>query len=138
MISYHSEKIQLGVNGTLMRGLKLNSNLLEIGAKFICETKTKECYRLWSIGDQYPAMQKVSKSGSSIALEVWELPAEGLATLLLNEPYGLCIGKIDLANGDTILGVLGESFCCEHGLDITHFGGWREYINFQSTTAVVL
>ena len=133
MVSYHCEKFLLGVNGTLMRGLELNSNLLKIGARFICETKTEKCYRLWSINDQYPAMQKVSKDGNSISLEVWEVPAEGLAVLLENEPYGLCIGKIDLANGDTILGVLGESICCDNGLDITHFGGWREYIISRSS-----
>jgi hypothetical protein len=126
------ETVLLGVNGTLMRGLELNSNLLDVGAIFASEAKTQQCYRLWSINDQYPAMQKVNSEGNSISLEVWEVPVEGLAQLLLNEPSGLCIGKIDLANGDSILGVLGESICCDLGMEITHWGGWREYIESKS------
>lgn len=35
-----SEKILLAVNGTLMRGLKLNGNMLVAGATFVREAKT--------------------------------------------------------------------------------------------------
>ncbi len=43
--------IKLAVNGTLMRGLELNKNLLEVGATFIKEATTETAYRLFSIGD---------------------------------------------------------------------------------------
>ena len=48
--------IEFAVNGTLMRGLKLNNNLLNVGAVFDRESSTAPCYRLWSIDDQYPGM----------------------------------------------------------------------------------
>ncbi|MCJ8331323.1 MAG: glutamyl-tRNA amidotransferase [Lentisphaeria bacterium] len=122
--------IRLAVNGTLMRGLELNKNLLDIGAEFICEAKTKNCYRLYTINDVHPAMYKVNDdSGNTISLEIWELTGDGLISILSNEPPGLCIGKIELEDSSTILGVLGEGYLNENQQEITQFGGWKEYIN---------
>ena len=39
--------VRLAVNGTLMRGLALNGNLLSAGATFVRETTTGPSYRLW-------------------------------------------------------------------------------------------
>jgi len=120
--------VYLAVNGTLMRGLALNKNLLRIGARFVRETTTDAAYRLWSIDDRHPAMMRVTEGGREIALEIWELPAAGIATILQQEPPGLCIGRITLANGESILGVLGEAYLCEGGEEITQWGGWRAYM----------
>jgi len=119
--------IPLAVNGTLMRGLELNHNLLALGAKFDREAFTAPCYRLWSIDDRHPAMQRVSSAGRSIALEIWLVPSIGLANLLLGEPEGLAIGRILLADGTTLMGVLAEAFLCNGQTEITSFGGWRAY-----------
>ena len=54
-----TDTIKLAVNGTLMRGLALNPNLINVGATFERETETEAAYRLWSIDDRYPAMIKV-------------------------------------------------------------------------------
>jgi hypothetical protein len=118
--------LKFAVNGTLMRGLELNANLLEAGAIFLEETAS--CYRLWSIGDRHPAMMRVEDGGAAITVEVWAVPPAGLAEILNKEPAGLCIGKVELANGEWVLGVLGEAICCETGVEITHYGGWRSYI----------
>lgn len=119
--------VLLAVNGTLMRGLELNGNLLAVDAKFVREAKTVPQYRLWSINDRHPAMQRVVKGGASIELELWEVPASGLATVLMEEPSGLCIGKVELSGGETVLGVLGEAALCEGQREITEHGGWRTY-----------
>jgi len=118
----------LAVNGTLMRGFALNGNLLAVGATFVRETTTGPSYRLWSIGDRHPAMIRVADGGAAIAVEVWEVPAAGLATILLGEPHGLCVGKVRLADGEETLGVLGESVLCEGQREITRYGGWRAYV----------
>jgi gamma-glutamylcyclotransferase (GGCT)/AIG2-like uncharacterized protein YtfP len=118
---------QLAVNGTLMRGLELNPNLQALGAIFVCETTTAPVYRLWSIGDRYPAMLRVATGGVAIAVEVWDVPAAGLGVLLEQEPPGLCMGKVTLANGETVLGILGEPISCENQHEITQWGGWRAY-----------
>jgi carbamate kinase len=120
--------VLLAVNGTLMRGLELNANLVDAGATFVRETRTAPVYRLWSVGDRHPAMIRVSEGGAAIALEVWSVPPEGLAGILLKEPPGLSIGKVRLEDGSETLGVLGESALCEGQREITSYGGWRAYV----------
>jgi hypothetical protein len=122
------ESTLLAVNGTLMRGLELNPNMLAVGARFVREDRTDACYRIWSINDRHPAMQRTPGAGTSVALELWDVPLAGLASILSNEPPGLCVGKVVLADGSVVLGVLGEPFLCEGQLEITRFGGWRAYI----------
>jgi hypothetical protein len=129
---------ELAVNGTLMQGLELNGNLQQVGAVFVRETSTAPIYRLWSIADRHPAMMRVSEGGKSIALEIWSLPLIGLVQILQQEPAGLCIGKIKLTDDTEVLGVLGEQFLCEGQLEITEFGGWRNYIKSFENLALEL
>ena len=53
------------------------------------------------------------------------MPAAGLAAILLQEPPGLSVGKIKLADGSEVLGVLAEPALCEGQKEITSYGGWR-------------
>lgn len=124
--------VRLAVNGTLMRGLALNGNLLAAGATFVRETTTGRSYRLWSIDDRHPAMVRVAQGGAAIAVEVWDVPDAGLAAILLGEPRGLCVGKVFLADGEETLGVLGEPVLCEGQREITQYGGWRAYVASRS------
>jgi carbamate kinase len=122
----------LAVNGTLMRGLKLNPNMVAAGASFVREASTEASYRLYSVDDDHPAMVRVSDgSGVAVALELWSVPPAGLAGILLKEPPGLAIGKVKLADGTTVLGVLGESALVEGCREISRFGGWRRYVEAQ-------
>jgi hypothetical protein len=123
-----SPPVLLAVNGTLMRGLELNPNLVEIGATFVREAKTEPCYRLWSINDRHPGMVRVHEGGVAIDVEVWAVPAEGVASVLLGEPSGLSIGRVRLLDGGEVLGVLAEPVLCEGQFEITRHGGWRNYI----------
>src|SRR5581483_4084627 len=110
-----------------MRGLALNGNLLAVDGHFVRETSTEPSYRLWSIDDRYPAMLRTNAGGAAVAVEVWSLPAEGIATVLEQEPAGLTIGKVMLSDGSIVLGVLAEPAACEGKREITGFGGWRNY-----------
>jgi len=123
----NSTSILLAVNGTLMRGLELNPNLLSVGATFVREDKTVPDYRIFSINDRHPGMYRVAKGGVSVAVEVWRVPAGGLADILVKEPAGLCIGKVKLAGGEEVLGVLAEAILCTGQREISEFGGWRAY-----------
>ena len=123
-----TDTLKLAVNGTLMRGLELNDNLLNVGATFLYEATTTANYRLWSINDIHPAMIRVSEGGTAVALEVWAVPPTGLIQVLQQEPPGLCVGKVKLSNGEEVLGVLGEPILCEGQTEITKYGGWRAYI----------
>ena len=94
-----TETLKLAVNGTLMRDLELNENLLNVGAEFLCEATTTPNYRLWSINDVHPAMVRVAQGGTAVALEVWAVPTAGLIQVLQQEPPGLCIGIVRLSTG---------------------------------------
>lgn len=119
----------VAVNGTLMRGLALEKNMHNAKATFVREDNTKAIYRMWSIDDNYPAMQRVSSNGVSLALEVWRIPKSGLVNLLLQEPPGLTLGKVVLEDDTVVLGVLGENIITENKTEISKWGGWRQYMN---------
>jgi hypothetical protein len=118
----------LAVNGTLMRGFELNPHMLDASGVFICEDITAPVYRLWSIHDDYPGMARSESGGAGIAVELWELSADGILQLLSGEPEGLCLGKITLADGRSVLGILAEPQILDNSLEITRFGGWRSYL----------
>ena len=125
------EHVKLAVNGTLMRGLPLEKNLLDAGAVFLREAATAPCYRLWSIDDNNPAMLRVSPDNPravSVAVEVWQVPAAGLASVLMKEPEGLSVGKVTLSDGEVVLGVIGEAELVRGRKEISSYGGWRRYI----------
>ena len=129
-----AENIKLAINGTLMRGLKLNLNMIAAGATFLREDRTEPAYRLWTINDDHPAMIRVSDgSGVSVEVEIWEVPPGGIASILIKEPPGLAIGKVRLEGGEMVLGVLGEPALIEHQREVSAYGGWRSYIGRQGS-----
>ena len=122
--------VLFAVNGTLMRGLELEDNLVRAGGRFVREDRTTECYRLYSVHDAYPAMIRTAPDdpvAGKIALEIWSLPPQGLAEVFAGEPAGLCIGRVFLEDGETVFGMLGEPELVRGMKEITAFGGWRAY-----------
>jgi len=121
------ETTLLAVNGTLMRGLELNKNMIAAQGVFVREDHTDAHYRIWSIGDRHPGMIRVADGGTSVALEIWALPLVSFAGLLSSEPSGLSIGKVTLRDGTQVLGVLAEPWLVENQKEITSHGSWRAY-----------
>ena len=121
------DKVLLAVNGSLMRGMDAHGVMLDAGARFVREDSTAPAYRLWSIEDRFPAMLRVGEGGVSIAVEIYELSADGFVSVLQREPVGLSVAHVRLLAGDTLLGVVGEPILCERGKEITGYGGWRAY-----------
>lgn len=123
----------LAVNGTLMRGLELNHNMQKAGGVFVRVDKTDAHYRLWTINDKHPGMIRVATGGTEVELEIWELPMASFAALLVSEPAGLSIGKVRLADGSEVLGVLAEPWLVEGQKEITDTGSWRNYTGHHHT-----
>ncbi|GFE67901.1 glutamyl-tRNA amidotransferase [Chroococcus sp. FPU101] len=123
-----TETVDLAVNGGLMRGMDANERLIAVNAQFVREDTTEPIYKLFTIDDRYPAMLRVAKGGNAIALEIWAIPLEGFAEVLIGEPPGLSIGKVRLADGTEVLGVLGEAIMCTKEREITKHGGWKKYL----------
>jgi hypothetical protein len=127
------------LNGGGMRGGSLHHLLRD--APLVAETTTAPLYRLYSVGDRYPALQLAreapdpahpgsAQAGSAIAGEVYDLPLDVLRDdLLPAEPPELELGVIQLADGTASLGMILRRACPALELsDITGFGGWRAYL----------
>jgi gamma-glutamylcyclotransferase (GGCT)/AIG2-like uncharacterized protein YtfP len=124
--------MNIAVNGSLMRGLALNQNLLDAGAVFISETRTAPIYRLWTVGDHYPAMLRDLTGGAVISVEIWEIDPDGLVEILAKEPPGLTVGRVLLEVGDVVFGILAEAYLVTGLTEITSYGGWRSYLQRRS------
>lgn len=119
--------VELFVNGTLMRGLKLHPNLA--GAEFLGAFRTKPNYRLYSIGDVHPGMFEVEEGGVSVAGEYYRMPDDVWAKVEAGEPPNLYKGPIKLEDGRIVEGILYPRELAEaNHLDISSFGDWRAYM----------
>jgi gamma-glutamylcyclotransferase (GGCT)/AIG2-like uncharacterized protein YtfP len=114
-------------NGAVMRDEPHHENLS--GATFIEEVRTAPVYRLFSIGDRYPAMIHDAEAGESIWAELYEVPDEVWPRIRDAEPPGLYRGRVVLDDAREVEGMLGEQAIIEseEATDITRYGGWRAY-----------
>lgn len=122
-----SQPVSLFVNGTLMRGLPLHGNLA--GAVFIGVSRTAPRYRLFSVRDNHPAMVAAQEeNGVAVTGEIYDITLGHLQRVLEGEPAGLGLGVADLEDGSACLGILwASSRPPARAIDISAFGGWREY-----------
>jgi gamma-glutamylcyclotransferase (GGCT)/AIG2-like uncharacterized protein YtfP len=121
-----SDRVDLFVNGTLMRGEQLHGNLER--ARFVREARTAPRYRLYSIGDVHPGMLPADRGGVSLAGELYQLDLEHLEQLIAGEPPGLGVGVVELQDGERKLAVFWAAPELPDGAaDISEFGGWRSY-----------
>ena len=120
-------------NGGLMRGQSAHWKLK--AATYIEAIYTAPCYRLYSIGDRYPAMLREDARGVSVAAELYYVPDEVWPYIDNIEPPGLYRGPVELADGRMLEGMLGQPpFVAKNGVDISDFGGWADY-PFRSSGA---
>jgi gamma-glutamylcyclotransferase (GGCT)/AIG2-like uncharacterized protein YtfP len=121
-----SDRVDLFVNGTLMRGEQLHGNLER--ARFLGEARTAPRYRLYSIGDVHPGMLPADGDGVSLEGELYRLDLEHLEQLIAGEPAGLGVGVVELQDGERKLGIVWAApQLPENAADISGFGGWRAY-----------
>jgi gamma-glutamylcyclotransferase (GGCT)/AIG2-like uncharacterized protein YtfP len=121
-----ARRVELFVNGTLMRGDVLHPNL--DGARFVSDAQTAPRYRLYSIGDVHPGMIRAATAGVSVSGELYDLDLEHLERLIASEPPGLGVGVVELAGGERRLGIFWVAANLpETAIDISHYGGWRAY-----------
>ena len=123
--------IPLAVVGAHMRGMPLNGELVELGARFAGAVQTGARYRLFTLGGspERPGMVRVGEpDGAPIEAELWLLSPAGLGALAARVAAPLCIGNVELADGRSVKGFLCEAVGATGKRDITAFGGWRRYL----------
>jgi len=123
-----SGRVLVAVAGLHLFGEPLNHELTSRGGRLESVARTSSAYRCYRIrrGDrQFPGLVRTG-DGAPTEVEIWSLPAEGAGTFLrdcVRPP--LCLGTLELEDGSTATGFLGEAWAVEGMEDITASGGWR-------------
>lgn len=122
--------VRVAVVGAHLTGLPLNHELTERGATLAERTHSASNYRLFALPNTKPAKPGLvrSSSGSTIELEVWDMPLSRFGDFVRGIPAPLGIGTVELADGRSVKGFICEPSALEGALDITHFGGFRAYL----------
>lgn len=128
------DEFAIAVVGAHMTGLPLNGQLTRLGGRFLRETKTAPCYRLYRLPGGEPVRPGLVRdhAGSAIALEIWALPKSQVGCFVAGIPSPLCIGTVALDDGESVAGFLCEQIGTENADEVSHFGGWRAFLKSHS------
>jgi hypothetical protein len=138
----HSEpdaSVRIALVGAHLSGMPLNWQLTDRRAVLVEQARTASSYRLFALANTTPpkpGLLRVGEGeGSAIELEIWQMPlAEyGSFVALIATPLG--IGTLQLSDGGTVQGFVCEAQGVQGATDISHFGGWRAYVQSLQAAA---
>jgi len=132
MTTPSTDTIALAVVGAHLTGQPLNYQLQERHATLLRTCKTAPTYRFYALANTQPAkpglVKVIDNSGVGLEVEVWQLDAAGFGTFVAAVPSPLVIGTLDLEDGSSVKGFLCEPYAIADAQDISHYGGWRNYL----------
>jgi allophanate hydrolase len=126
--------VSVAVVGAHLRGLPLNGELVERGARLERTARTAAKYRLVALPGTMPpkpGLVRDPAAGGAIELEIWRLPATSFGSFVAKIASPLGIGSIELDDGNLVQGFLCEGWATVGAVDITRFGGWRAYLKAE-------
>ncbi|MFI4987618.1 MAG: allophanate hydrolase [Alphaproteobacteria bacterium] len=129
--------VRVAVCGAHMSGLALNHQLVERGARLVRRCRTAGHYRLYALPGGPPARPGLVRSdaGSTIEVEVWEMPTASFGSFVEAIPAPLGIGTLELDDGERVKGFLCEAYAAAEARDITDLASWRRYLAAQDQQA---
>ncbi|MDM1762993.1 MULTISPECIES: allophanate hydrolase [unclassified Acinetobacter] len=133
--SQHS--VQLAVIGAHLTGMPLNFQLTTRGGTLRKKTLSAAHYQLFALKNTHPpkpALQYIQQDGQKIELEVWDIPLATFGEIVAEVPAPLGIGNVLLQDGTWVKGFICENYALTEAINISHFGGWRAYIQSLQTT----
>jgi allophanate hydrolase len=111
-------------------GQPLNPQLVALGGRYLGVTATAPVYRLLALAGGDVARGGIwwaGTEGDSVEVELHELPLAAVGALLSLLPAPLAIGRVELADGSSVYGLL-----CAHrpddAVDVTRHGSWPRYL----------
>ncbi|WP_436913786.1 allophanate hydrolase [Acinetobacter schindleri] len=122
--------VKLAVVGAHLSGMPLNFQLTTRGGTLIKQTRTTSHYKLYALKNTTPPKPglQYSAKGCSIEVEVWDIPRALFGDIVAEVPAPLGIGNVQLIDGIWAKGFICEGYALEDATDISHFGGWREFM----------
>ena len=122
--------VKLAVVGAHLTGMPLNFQLTTRSGTLIKQTRTASQYKLYALKNTTPPKPglQYNAKGFSIEVEVWDIPRALFGDIVAEVPAPLGIGNVQLIDGTWVKGFICEGYALEDATDISHFGGWREFI----------
>jgi allophanate hydrolase len=122
--------------GAHLSGMPLHGQLVERKARLLASTHTAPRYQLFALPGTVPPKPGLARlapdappeEGHAIAVEVYAVPAASVGSFLALIPPPLGLGSVELADGSWVKGFICEPCGLTGALDISHFGGWRAYM----------
>lgn len=122
----------LAVAGAHLSGLPLNHQLLGVGGRLHRRARTAAGHRLFHLPGAGVARPGLVATGdgpaAGIAVEVWDVPDQGVGALLGHIPAPLGLGRVTLADGTVVTGFVTAEGGVREAEDVTGYGGWRAYL----------
>jgi allophanate hydrolase len=122
----------MAVVGAHLTGQPLNWQMTERRARLVKTVRTHPDYRLYVLPNSTPAKPGLVYSpgfaGKGIEVEVWAMPENTVGSFLAGIPAPLGLGTVRLEDGTTVKGFLCEPAGIDNAEEITHLGGWRNYL----------
>ena len=122
----------MAVVGAHLSGQPLNWQLTQRGGRLVRTCRTHPDYKFYALKGTVPPKPGLVNipgyEGPGIELEVWALPEETVGSFVEGVPPPLCIGTVRLEDGSQVKGFLAEPVGIANAVEITHFGGWRKYL----------
>ncbi len=122
----------MAVVGAHLSGQPLNWQLTQRGGRLVRVCRTHPDYKFYALKGTLPPKPGLvhvpGYEGPGIEVELWALPEDTVGSFVEGVPPPLCIGTLRLEDGSQVKGFLAEPFGIENATEITHFGGWRNYL----------
>jgi allophanate hydrolase len=122
----------MAVIGAHLTGQPLNSQLTQRGGSLVRTCRTHPDYKFYALKGTIPPKPGLIRvpnfQGPGIELEVWALPEDTVGSFVDGVPAPLSIGTIRLEDGTLVKGFLVEPAAVADAVEITHLGGWRNYL----------
>jgi allophanate hydrolase len=122
----------MAVVGAHLSGQPLNWQLTQRRGRLVRTCRTHPDYKFYALKGTVPPKPGLvhipGYEGPGIEVEIWALPEDTVGSFVEGVPPPLCIGTLRLEDGSQVKGFLAEPFGIENATEITHFGGWRNYL----------
>ena len=123
------ETTTLAVCGLHMKGMKLESQIIELDGKFIERAETKDIYKMIKLNTDpvKPGLIRENDNGKSFEVDLYDIPTEKMGEFLLNVKSPLAIGNVELKDGRIVKGFICESYVESEAEDISDYSSFIEY-----------
>lgn len=125
-------QVQLAVVGTHLGGMPLSRQLAERGGRLLRTTLTAPLYRLYELKNAEPPQPGLVRvpegQGVGIEVEIWSMPVDHLGHFVAAIPSPLGIGRLLLADGGEVSGLLCEPHAVAGATDISAAGRWKALV----------